>query len=52
VSSPVSIIRSWIVRFEIDYLQEQTFFDPFPEELIAGDHASRERAIEAREKSN
>jgi uncharacterized protein YbgA (DUF1722 family)/uncharacterized protein YbbK (DUF523 family) len=51
LSSAVSIIRSWIVRFEIDYLQEQTFFDPFPEELMAADHASRERAIQARDKS-
>jgi uncharacterized protein YbgA (DUF1722 family)/uncharacterized protein YbbK (DUF523 family) len=51
LSSAVSIIRSWIVRFEIDYLQEQTFFDPFPEELMAADHAGRKMTIEAREKS-
>ena len=50
LSSAVSILRSWIVRFEIEYLQEQTFFDPFPEALIAADRVGREIAIEAREK--
>jgi uncharacterized protein YbgA (DUF1722 family) len=51
LSSAVSIIRSWIVRFEIEYLHEQTFFDPFPEVLAAPDHAARDRAVEARGKS-
>ena len=35
LSSAVSILSSWIIRFETEYLQEQTFFHPFPEELIA-----------------
>lgn len=28
------ILRSWIVRFGDDYLREQTFFSPFPAELM------------------
>jgi uncharacterized protein YbgA (DUF1722 family) len=28
------MIRSWIVRFEDGYLMSQTFFEPYPEDLI------------------
>jgi len=31
---PVNIIRSWINRFEEDYLARQTFFEPYPQGLI------------------
>ena len=34
LSVPQSLIRSWIVRFNEDYLKDQTFFRPFPEELV------------------
>ncbi|AKB38545.1 hypothetical protein MSSAC_3955 [Methanosarcina siciliae C2J] len=30
----INTIRSWIVRFENDYLMHQTFFEPYPEDLI------------------
>jgi len=30
----INTIRSWIVRFENDYLMHQTFFGPYPEDLI------------------
>jgi len=33
LSAPVSIIRSWIVRFNQQYLARQWFFLPFPEGL-------------------
>ncbi|MBU1356111.1 MAG: DUF523 and DUF1722 domain-containing protein [Candidatus Edwardsbacteria bacterium] len=33
LSVPQSLIRSWIVRFNEEYLKDQTFFRPFPEEL-------------------
>ena len=29
-----SIFKSWIIRFEQEYLDRQTFFNPYPEELI------------------
>ena len=31
---PFDILRSWIVRFDDDYLRAQTFFEPYPEELM------------------
>jgi uncharacterized protein YbgA (DUF1722 family) len=34
LSVPLNIVRSWIVRFEEPYLSQQTFFDPYPGDLI------------------
>ena len=34
LSVPLNIIRSFIVRFQEDYLVQQTFFEPYPEELM------------------
>ncbi|MGQ9622227.1 MAG: YbgA family protein [Candidatus Caldatribacteriaceae bacterium] len=31
--APVTLVRSWIVRFEEPYLARQVFFAPYPEEL-------------------
>lgn len=33
----LNIIRSWIVRFEDEYLMHQTFFEPYPEGLLEVD---------------
>jgi len=44
LSSAVSILRSWIIRFESTYLSEQTLFHPFPEHLMALDDLGRGRA--------
>jgi uncharacterized protein YbgA (DUF1722 family)/uncharacterized protein YbbK (DUF523 family) len=33
LSSAVSVFSSWIIRFENAYLAQQTFFQPFPDEL-------------------
>ena len=44
LSSAVSILRSWIFRFESTYLSEQTLFHPFPEHLMALDDSGRGRA--------
>lgn len=35
--SPLSIIKSWITRFKESYLEDQTFFYPYPEELMTID---------------
>jgi uncharacterized protein YbgA (DUF1722 family)/uncharacterized protein YbbK (DUF523 family) len=32
--APVDILRSWVARFGEPYLGRQTFFDPYPEELV------------------
>jgi len=44
LSSAVSILRSWVIRFETEYLYGQTFFNPFPEELMALDDSGRRSA--------
>jgi uncharacterized protein YbgA (DUF1722 family)/uncharacterized protein YbbK (DUF523 family) len=43
LSSAVSILGSWIQRFESEYLREQTFFQPFPPELMAMDDSGKGR---------
>ncbi|MBD3426822.1 MAG: DUF1722 domain-containing protein [Candidatus Omnitrophica bacterium] len=35
LSVPVSLLRSFIVRFREEYLMQQTFFEPYPIELVA-----------------
>jgi uncharacterized protein YbgA (DUF1722 family)/uncharacterized protein YbbK (DUF523 family) len=34
LSVPLSILRSWVIRFNNEYLLKQLFFMPFPENLI------------------
>ena len=29
-----SVLGSWIARFEVEYLRDQTYFAPFPAELV------------------
>jgi len=43
LSSAASILKSWIIRFDSEYLRDQTFFDPFPEHLMALDDSGRGR---------
>ncbi|MGB9838140.1 YbgA family protein [Methanothermobacter sp.] len=31
---PLSILRAWVARFDETYLREQTFFEPYPRELV------------------
>ena len=31
---PVDIMKSWIIRTDKEYLADQTFFNPYPEELL------------------
>jgi uncharacterized protein YbgA (DUF1722 family) len=33
----ITIVRSWAIRFEEDYLLNQTLFEPYPEDLINKD---------------
>ena len=41
--SAASILRSWVIRFKSKYLCEQTFFNPFPEELMTLDDSGGSR---------
>jgi uncharacterized protein YbgA (DUF1722 family)/uncharacterized protein YbbK (DUF523 family) len=34
LSSLTSVLKSWVIRFENEYLHTQTFFQPYPEELV------------------
>jgi len=34
LSVPTSIMRSWIVRFDVTYLGDQIYFEPFPLDLV------------------
>lgn len=33
-SLPLALLRSWVIRFDVDYLLAQTIFYPYPEDLI------------------
>ncbi|MGQ9699887.1 MAG: YbgA family protein [Candidatus Bipolaricaulaceae bacterium] len=33
-SVPREVLRAWVIRFEVGYLAEQVFFEPFPAELL------------------
>jgi uncharacterized protein YbgA (DUF1722 family) len=45
LSVPTSILRSWIVRFGQAYLAQQTFFEPYPEGLVAITDSGKGRSI-------
>ncbi len=34
LSSPLYMVRSWIARFGTGYLEDQTYFEPYPEQLV------------------
>ncbi|MEP0827953.1 MAG: YbgA family protein, partial [bacterium] len=42
---PVGILRGWVYRFEEPYLMGQTFFEPYPEELVEIFDSGRGREI-------
>ncbi len=39
------ILKSWIVRFDEKYLKEQTFFEPYPEQLIEITDSGKGRGV-------
>jgi len=41
--SAASVLRSWVIRFKLNYLRDQTFFNPFPEELMTLDDSGGSR---------
>jgi uncharacterized protein YbgA (DUF1722 family) len=34
ISVPINLVRSWVLRFKQPYLLPQTFFQPYPDELL------------------
>lgn len=35
LGSVLSVLRAWVVRFELPYLAEQALFEPYPRELVS-----------------
>lgn len=35
LSVPTSLVHSWILRFDVAYLKDQAYFEPFPQELVS-----------------
>ena len=34
LSTPLSMLKAWIIRFNQEYLMQQTFFEPYPESFM------------------
>lgn len=45
LSVPIGIIRSYIVRFEQPYLDDQAFFEPYPEDLVNVTDSGKGRSV-------
>ncbi|MFY9270589.1 MAG: DUF523 and DUF1722 domain-containing protein [Candidatus Manganitrophaceae bacterium] len=45
LSAVLSILKGWIVRFQNGYLENQTFFDPYPESLNVIDIEEEETKV-------
>ena len=43
LSAPLGVLGSWAARFEVPYLEGQTFLTPFPPELVPSE-GSRKRS--------
>lgn len=39
LSTPLNVLKSWIIRFDEDYLMQQSFFEPYPDSLIEQENA-------------
>jgi uncharacterized protein YbgA (DUF1722 family)/uncharacterized protein YbbK (DUF523 family) len=35
LSVPTSLMRAWIIRFNVEYLADQAYFEPYPQELVS-----------------
>jgi len=45
LAAPVAVVRSWIERFDEDYLKSQAYFRPFPEVLLDMGDSGRGREV-------
>lgn len=44
LSAVISVLRSWVARFEESYLEHQTYFQPYPKDLIEISDSGKGRA--------
>ena len=45
LSTPLAILRSWIIRFDVEYLLGQVYFEPFPAPLFSLRDSGRGRSL-------
>ena len=45
LSALTLLLRSWILRFDVGYLVDQVYFEPYPEELVQVLDSGKGRAI-------
>jgi uncharacterized protein YbgA (DUF1722 family)/uncharacterized protein YbbK (DUF523 family) len=45
LSVPVGILKSYVVRFDQEYLKQQTFFEPYPDRLISVTDSGKGRSL-------
>jgi len=45
LSGPTTLMRSWIVRFDVEYLADQVYFEPYPEELVSVSDSGKGRSL-------
>ena len=39
LSTPLNVLKAWIIRFNEQYLMQQTFFEPYPDALLEQENA-------------
>ena len=45
LSAPVGVLKSWLIRFDVEFLLQQVYFEPFPETLVFLRDRGRGRAV-------
>ena len=43
LSTPLNVLKAWIIRFNEEYLAQQTFFEPYPAALMETDATAKDR---------
>lgn len=44
LSAVISVLKSWVARFKSEYLKKQTYFEPYPEDLVEISDSGKGRA--------
>ena len=43
LSTPLNVLKSWVIRFNEEYLMQQTFFEPYPETLMETETTAQDK---------
>nr|NIT13856.1 DUF1722 domain-containing protein [Candidatus Dadabacteria bacterium] len=41
----LTLLKSWVIKYDQEYLEDQTFFSPYPEELMNVTDSGKGREI-------